>query len=598
MVLEFSSAPAAISYVNKEGSILLHWNFTGQNIFPFKEQWYKADAHGNQLGSFIMSKILSNPPEIFLNRVAYVPNGGMHVSNVSFSDEGYMAFLLMYRALSSASVRTQINMTYITVTIAPTLVTGLANESTAYKGAESIFQCAFDARPAPTIQWYLNGIAMNNARYNINATVSDGSIANTTRVLSKLTIYRSMPEDAGVISCIAMLPNANSPSQTNHVVLYEPVGTQFRTNKVNNVARLGQSIAFNCSFTEARPVIVYYQIFRDGTLVSNSTSGIFILDPVSLSQEGVYTCIPKNIIGNGLQKQINFTIHVPPALVSSVGSIVNVVLGSPFTLTCTFKGEPTPTLLWQKHNGVIPKAVSITTKILSQNTSFAVVQSTISFGTSNKSQHGQYECAANNSVGSLAQNISVNLQYAPNLHDTLDKNYTLVENSGWNKSWTCKAEGNPEVGIIWMLNGKQLPSGFNIGQKKMLSSSSNFETESTLTMIGINRKNAGSLTCNASNIIGYQQSTTTIVIQFQPEFVTTMAPISHIEQGTENHKIKCSAVGNPEPSISWPRSCPVKHEFIQSEKAKNKDMIYDMKEQPPIQGSANSAYETIAEHAV
>ncbi len=128
----------------------------------------------------------------------------------------YHIFKLPFHSCCLVSLLNLMNYKFILVP--PTVVTALANESTVFEKKESRHECVFDARPSPTIKWYLNNIEMNNIRYNINTTTI-GYIGDTILVRSILVINSSMPEDTGVISCIAILPNANISSANNHVVL-------------------------------------------------------------------------------------------------------------------------------------------------------------------------------------------------------------------------------------------------------------------------------------------------------------------------------------------------------------------------------------------
>eukprot|EP00794_Sanderia_malayensis_P011406 gene11406-12594_t len=633
----FVSTPANPTYAVKGGSVSLNWTYSANSV-PVMKRWFQSTSSGTAInGELIMRTVQTNPPEVmtpsFVGRASYFGNGGLTITNVLLTDAGLINFDATFGKILQ-------NMIMLIVTIPPEVATGLVNETIVSEREKSILECAFDARPAPTILWYLNGIAMNNARYNISTTISDGSIANTTRAISKLTINSSMPEDTGVISCVAMLPNANVSSQTNHIVLYEPRGTKFTSDKPNHVGGLGLAATFTCS-AHGNPLI-FYQIFKNGLLLRNSTSGILNLASVSLSDEGTYSCIPINNL-------------VVPTLVSSTSSPFEDITRIPLVLSCVFYGEPTPNITWRRFHRGISSAANITTTVLSTNASFSVVESLLTFTTSKKTDYGVYECKAQNMAGFMVQNISVDVQYSANLNRSLKQNYTLVEDFGRNESWRCKAEGNPEVEIVWLLNGKQLPSEFVIAEKKKrISSSNHFEVESMLTMISINRINAGLLTCNASNIIGYQESTTVVIIQYIPtsnialfssetnltesssvtfvcdinsmpqpdvyftkdgkrlnnsdymmsesvsyisslavhvqknltlananrsdygvyqciavniignltqqtllnvmfkvEFLTSLAPVARVEDGASHFKIQCSAIGNPEPRISW-----------------------------------------------
>ena len=91
------------------------------------------------------------------------------------------------------------------------------------------------------------------------------------------------------------------------VIAVTPRNTTLTSDRPNHVGALGHPITITCS-AEGVPDI-YYGIYRDGNLISNSTNLTFTIPSLALSDEGQYSCIPKNILGAGPTKDFNLTVH-------------------------------------------------------------------------------------------------------------------------------------------------------------------------------------------------------------------------------------------------------------------------------------------------
>ena len=99
-----------------------------------------------------------------------------------------------------------------------------------------------------------------------------------------------------------------------------------------------------------------------------------------------------------------------PRLQTYSGSAIKTLLDTSLTLYCTYYGEPTPNINWTKTGGLVSSSATISVSVISKNSSFAVVNSTLQFAKVKKSDFGTYNCFAQNSVGSLSKNISVDVQ--------------------------------------------------------------------------------------------------------------------------------------------------------------------------------------------
>ncbi len=63
-------------------------------------------------------------------------------------------------------------------------------------------------------------------------------------------------------------------------------------------------MSFHCN-TDANPEDVDYQLYFNGNLNGNSSSGVL---NITVKADGVYTCVPVNTVGTGDNATVNITI--------------------------------------------------------------------------------------------------------------------------------------------------------------------------------------------------------------------------------------------------------------------------------------------------
>ena len=96
---QFTTKPDANSFAVIGGEFLFNWNYTTDpGVSAEVIQWYQSDALGNVQGVLVMRLIttLKILNANFIGRTIYVPNAGMLVKNITFSDEGYFTCYISY----------------------------------------------------------------------------------------------------------------------------------------------------------------------------------------------------------------------------------------------------------------------------------------------------------------------------------------------------------------------------------------------------------------------------------------------------------------------------------------------------------------------
>ena len=89
---------------------------------------------------------------------------------------------------------------------------------------------------------------------------------------------------------------------------YLPVDAPSSTNLItvpNNTTLLRESnISLNCS-TDANPDAHIYHFYLNESLIGNSSSGVF---NTTVMEDGVYTCVPINTVGTGVNATVSITV--------------------------------------------------------------------------------------------------------------------------------------------------------------------------------------------------------------------------------------------------------------------------------------------------
>ncbi|GLG96061.1 Protein turtle [Gryllus bimaculatus] len=149
-----------------------------------------------------------------------------------------------------------------------------------------------------------------------------------------------------------------------------------------------------------------------------------------------YTCQSSgNEVGPGVRSNTFFGVEYPPENISVSHRVVNVVENNiPGKVRCVAKGYPNATYHWQRVGQSQEPAIK--GDILHLNYPLS------------RHKSGNYTCVASNKHGSIAQNITINVQYKP------ECGISQSESDG-KLVLTCTATANPpEVDFVWHIKGE------------------------------------------------------------------------------------------------------------------------------------------------
>ena len=88
----------------------------------------------------------------------------------------------------------------------------------------------------------------------------------------------------------------------------KPENVQLTTNASANKACQNDILKLTCSVGDANPEVTSYQLFRNGTDVGESNSGVWVKTP-STSGLSMYKCEANNSVGSSESPSVSITVN-------------------------------------------------------------------------------------------------------------------------------------------------------------------------------------------------------------------------------------------------------------------------------------------------
>ena len=84
----------------------------------------------------------------------------------------------------------------------------------------------------------------------------------------------------------------------------KPYDTVFEASLPGNVFVINSSVVFTCS-ANANPPVTSYNIYHNGVLLSNTSTGIYNISRGQVEHNGTYVCLPYNSFGPGVNASLD-----------------------------------------------------------------------------------------------------------------------------------------------------------------------------------------------------------------------------------------------------------------------------------------------------
>jgi uncharacterized repeat protein (TIGR01451 family) len=419
--------------------------------------------------------------------IAGATGASLTLTNVTQDDSGsYTVLADNFGGTTSSAVAV------LTVT-APIIITSQPQAVKVVTGASATFTVVASGTPAPTFQWFKDGLAL------AGATSSSLALANLT------------PDDAGTYTVTATNSSGSVTSDGATLDVMIPAG--FATQPQSQTVDVGASVSFSATATGLPAPTL--QWLKNGAPIPGATGTTFTLSHATLADAGAYTVSAINEAGTATSGAIltvkQPTIVIPPPekddstktptdtpsekpaneapvfTLQPVGQTVGA--GATIAFTAAASGTPSPSYQWLRNAVYLP----------GQNAP------TLTLSGVTPANNGTYTVIATNAAGSVTSSAAVLTVNARPAVSTQPLSQTVKV--GATVTLKVVATGTPAPTYQWLKNGTPLAG----------ASSAN------LTLTAITPADQGSYTVIVTNAAGSVTSSTAVLTVTNPAYFTNLS---------------------------------------------------------------------------
>jgi echinoid protein len=313
-------------------------------------------------------------------------------------------------------------------------------------------RCNVTANPPPVqVEWLKEGSP--DFRYSGEVlTLRDVGAENAgtyiCRAVNTIFPYEGKPTERVGNSTVALL------------VRHRPGQAFITPNKP--IVHVGNGVTLTCSANPPGWPVPQFRWSRDSSS-ENSTKVLaqgpqYVIPRAHLGSEGRYHCQAVNELGHGEMATITLEVHQPPQFLAKLQQhMTKRVADTDYSVTCSAKGKPKPTIRWLKDGKEISPELNlfeVKTNPVEGPNGMVTVQSTLRFAGKSRPQDNQlipgdrglYTCLYENEVNSANSSMHLRIEHEPIiLHQYNKVAYDIRETA----EVVCKVQAYPKPEFQW-----------------------------------------------------------------------------------------------------------------------------------------------------
>ncbi|KAL9970446.1 hypothetical protein ACROYT_G022822 [Oculina patagonica] len=197
-------------------------------------------------------------------------------------------------------------------------------------------------------------------------------------------------------------------------------------------------------------------------------------------------------------------------------------------LFCSATGNPAPQVSWSRVNGSLPS-----------NRAKLTADGVLQLDDVRPGDAGMYKCLASNLLGSDGKVANLVVQSSPKISLFAGPSYVAI--GGTITLPKCNVTSLPPAKIVWT---KILVPDKHPRMK--------YDGNGQLSITNAHKEDSGFYQCRAANKIGVAVAVTHLIVVGAPVFTVRPPSQIRIKHG-QNITIRCRAIGEPKPKITWVR---------------------------------------------
>ncbi|KAJ6641050.1 Leucine-rich repeats and immunoglobulin-like domains protein 3 [Pseudolycoriella hygida] len=311
---------------------------------------------------------------------------------------------------------------------------------------------------------------------------------------------------------------------------------------LSQLAVLGTNVTLNCTAIASGSSAMIFKWKRDNfelsprhivtesrvdPLTNNTiTTSKLVMTDIRNENGGKYQCIVSNLYGTSYSQKVKIVVASLPEF-QKVPINVTLKSNSNVRLDCAATGDPIPQIAWQKDGGDdFPAARERRMHVMPQDDAFFIVNAKIH-------DQGVYTCTAQNAVGTIKANATVNIVESPSFVKPMENKEV---NCGKTAVIECMSSGSPKPQIEWLKDHKPIEAT----ERHFFAAD-----DQLLIIVGTETSDSGTYTCQMQNNLGLEFGH--MQLKVKPVSSTNFVNIDEMT-GIVIITIVCCAVGT---SIIW-----------------------------------------------